>query len=64
MRRIVTTKKERLDVPKKFCPRGQHWVPITDWHKRSAASDGLQGYCATCNIEVQYEPGGAAYKRK
>lgn len=58
------TDREQLVVRKKFCPRKNHWVPVTDFHFRSASPDGLQCYCKNCNIERQYEPGGAAYRYK
>lgn len=55
---------EPIVVSKKFCPKKKHLVPVTDFHARSASRDGLQGYCKNCNIERQYEPGGAAYRNK
>lgn len=35
----------------KICRKCKQSKPLTDFHKRSSAKDGLQSLCKTCNIE-------------
>lgn len=52
-------------VLKKGCAFCGGYKPIWAFHVRRASSDGLQSYCAECNIKRQYmHPGGAAVKNR
>lgn len=48
------------EVRIKICARCRLAKPLSEYHIRRASLDGRQAYCIICNIERQYEPGGAA----
>lgn len=54
----------QLGARTKVCARCEKRLPLSDFHKHAASSDGRQGYCKTCNIDRQYEAGGAAVAHK
>lgn len=39
----------------KTCSKCKEVKPLTEFHKRAKATDGLQGQCKTCNIEARKE---------
>jgi hypothetical protein len=53
-------------ILEKYCPKCKKDKPLSDFHKRQAAKDGLQAYCKLCTPKTKYNASRATknhYKR-